>query len=55
MIEFGLCGCKVEMAPDGLVLSVETCEWCIDLALLNVKLARSLQYGVREGREASEA
>jgi len=51
---YGLCGCCVEMV-DGLVLSAETCSWCLDLALMNVKLARNLQYGVREGREARRA
>ena len=54
MMEYGLCGCAVEFSPSGLVLAVDTCEWCCDLGLLNVSLARNLQYGVREGREASE-
>ena len=50
---YGLCGCQVEMV-DGLVLSAQTCTWCIDLALMNVKLARILHEGtvrdVRPGR-----
>ena len=56
MIEYGLCGCAVEFSADGqLVLSAETCSWCIDLALLNVQLARRLQEVTVRGREASEA
>ncbi len=54
MIVFGLCGCKVEL-EGGLVLSAETCSWCIDLALLNVQLARRLQERTVRGREAGEA
>ena len=39
---------------DGLVLSAETCTWCIDLALMNVKLARILHGNDVRRREASE-
>jgi len=51
---YGLCGCCVEMV-DGLVLSAETCSWCMDLALMNVKLARILHDSTVRRREASGA
>ena len=53
--ELLLCGCEMLWSDSGLVISVDTCEFCATLGLLNVKAARILQEGTVRGREAREA
>ena len=56
---FGLCGCEV-VVEGSYVVSVDTCSWCMDLAMVNLQLAilargTDLAVRFREGREASGA